>query len=359
VYNSSTSITLNGLWPGDPGSFTYVIENTGYPSTIGTSQADHAGLQIPWACTWNSATQVTLDRPWTGATGAGILFQSPGRPFGGYGIGGYGQQPYMLGIAVTSMKLASGVNDGSYGASWLNLAQQSASWLWNNTYDPYSHGIQYGAIYGGCDQKVPVSIGYGWVTGTVEGNSGGCQYDATPLGGIDSARGIAVEALSSLRVFYEANPTPIIRTFGDTVYGSIFASSAYTTGGVYSAPDNLPGSNQGPGSLSAYKWPGFYFGMGLSHQWPAVRLGGVLPAVNRTLNIGVCLGACPGAIPQATNFDIVLTAPNSVVTTTNCTTSPCSVTADARQGDYQMVVKYKSTDGKVLAQGDPQTIVVK
>jgi hypothetical protein len=81
--------------------------------------------------------------------------------------------------------------------------------------------------------------------------------------------------------------------------------------------------------------------------------------VNRTLNIGVCLGACPGAIPQATNFDIVLTAPNSVVTTTNCTTSPCSVTADARQGDYQMVVKYKSTDGKVLAQGDPQTIVVK
>jgi hypothetical protein len=358
-YNSSTSITLNGLWPGDTGSFTYVIENTGYPSTIGTSQADHAGLQIPWACTWNSATQVTLDRPWTGATGAGILFQSPGRPLGGYGIGGYGQQPYMLGITVTSMKLASSINDGSYGANWLNLAQNSASWLWNNTYDPYSQGIQYGVIYGGCDQKVPVSTSYGWVTGTGEGNQGGCQYDATPLGGKDSARGIAVEALSSFRVFYEANPTPIIRTFGDTVYGSIFANAAYTTGGVYSAPDNLPGSNQGPGSLSSYKWPGFYFGMGLSHQWPAVRLGGVLPAVNRRLDIGVCLGACPGAVQHATSVDVVATAPNSAVTTTNCSSSPCAIIADARQGNYVIALKYKSRGGKILAQSDPEIVVVK
>jgi hypothetical protein len=116
-FNSNTSITLNGLWPGDSGSFTYVIENTGFPSTIGTSQADHAGLQQIWACTWNSPSQITLDRPWTGASGTVNLYQSPGRPNAGYAIGGYGQQPYMLGgMAVLSLNYAAQVNDPAYQA---------------------------------------------------------------------------------------------------------------------------------------------------------------------------------------------------------------------------------------------------
>lgn len=358
LYNSSGSITLNGQWPGDTGSFTYVIENTGYPTTLGSSQADHTNLQMPWACTWNSSSQVTLDRPWTGTSGVYNLYQSPGRPSGGYAIGGYGQQPYMLGIAVTGISYASQVGDGAYDALWKTLAQNAATWLWTsgNGYDPYSQGVNYGAIYGGCDQKVPVSTTVGFILGTAEGNGDWCQVDSLPNGGINTARGIAAETLGSLTQYYQSNPGPTLKAFGDTVYGSIFASRAYTTGGVYTPSDNNPGSNQ---YFAAYKWPGFYFGMGMSHQWPAARLGGVLPAVNRTLSIGVCLGGgCSGSVPNATNVDVVLTAPNGVASTTNCTSSPCAATADARQGYYLMVLKYKNTGGEVLAQTDPLILTV-
>lgn len=356
LFTSSSAITLNGQWPGDTGAFSYVIENTGYPSTFGSSQADHANLQTAWACTWNNSSQITLDRPWTGTSGVYNLYQSPGRPNGGYAIGGYGQQPYMLGIAVTSISFASQVGDGAYDANWKTLGQNAASWLWNNAYDPYTQGIQYGAIYGGCDQKVPVSTTVGFILGTDEGNGDWCQNDLLPNGGINTARGIAVEALGSLTQYYQSSPGTTLRAFGDTVYGSIFASQSFTTGGVYTPVDNVPGSNQ---SFAYYKWPGFYFGMGMSHQWPAVRLGGVLPAVNRTLQIAVCLGlGCSGSVPNAASVDVVLTAPNGVSSTTNCTTSPCQVMADARQGNDLMVLKYKSASGAVLAQSAPQILTI-
>jgi len=358
LYNSSGSITLNGQWPGDTGAFTYVIENTGYPSSIGSSQADHANLAQASACTWNSSSQITLDRPWSGTSGVYNLYQSPGRPFGGYGIGGYGQQPYMLGIAITGISYASQVGDGAYDALWKTLGQNAATWLWTpgNGYDPYSQGVNYGAIYGGCDQKVPVSTTVGYILGTSEGNGDWCQVDALPNGGINTARGIAAEALGSLTQYYQSNPGPTLKAFGDTVYGSIFASRVYTTGGVYTPADNNPGSNQ---YFAAYKWPGFYFGMGMSHQWPATRLGGVLPALNRQLLVDVCLGAgCAGHIPGATNVDVVMTAPNGAVTTTNCSSAPCAVTADARQGNYLMVLKYKNAAGHVVTQTAPQILVV-
>jgi hypothetical protein len=354
LFNSSSSITLNGQWPGDTGSFTYVIENTGFPTTIGASQADSANLTVPWACTWVNSSTITLDRPWTQASGVYNLYQSPGRPFG-YGIGGYGQQPFMLGIAVTGIGFASKVGDGSYDANWLTLGQNAASWLWNNAYDPYSQGIKYGAVYGGCDLKVPVSATVGFILGTSAGNGGNCQVDSLPNGGINFARSLAVEALESLSTYYQSNPSPPMRAFGDTVYGSIFASNTLTTGGVYAPADNNPGSNQ---SFAAYKWPGFYFGMGMSHQWPAVRQGGVQPALNRTLKIGVCLGSCPGSVPGATSLSVVLTAPSGVVSTTACSSSPCSVVADARQGSYLLVVKYLSPGAKVLAKSDPQSLAV-
>ena len=50
-----------------------------------------------------------------------------------------------------------------------------------------------------------------------------------------------------------------------------------------------------------------------------------------------------------TNVDVVLTAPNGAVTTTNCSSSPCAVVADARQGNVLMTLNYKSSGGAVLA----------
>jgi hypothetical protein len=345
-FNSSTSITLNGLWPGDSGSFSYVIESTGYPTTIGTSQADHAGLQQIWACTWNNPSQITLDRSWTGASGTVNLYQSPGRPLGGYAIGGYGQTPYMLGgMGILSLTYASKVNDPNYAAKWLALAQAAATYMWSPpSYDPYTQGIQYGVGYGGCDQKSPINSGSGYVNGTSQGNGDWCQSDLTPQGGISVARGLAVEALNSLTIYYQNNPTPQMRAFGDTVYGSVWASSAYTSGGVYSAPDNIQSSNCYPSNLAYYKWPGFCFGMGMSHQWPAARLGGVQPAQNEQALVDFDLVA----VPSAEKVQIVLTKPSGAKSVYLCVTSPCRVMVDKRQGTHLVQINYLAASGAVL-----------
>lgn len=345
-FTSGTSITLNGLWPGDSGSFTYVIENTGYPTAMGTSQADHAGLQQIWACTWNSPSQITLDRPWTGASGTVNLYQSPGRPLGGYAIGGYGQQPYMLGgMAVLSLNYAAQVNDPNYQAKWLALAQAASTYMWSPpSYDPYTQGIQYGVGYGGCEQQTPINSGSGYVNGTSQGNGDWCQSDLTPQGGISVARGLAVEALNSLTVYYRSNPTPAMQAFGDTVYGSIWASSAYTTGGVYSAPDNIQASNCYPLNLAYYKWPGFCFGMAMSHQWPAARVGGVEAAQNEVALVEIDLAS----VPSAEKVEIIVLKPSGAKSTYACASSPCKVMVDKRQGTHIVNVNYLSAAGKLL-----------
>ena len=343
---SSSSITLNGLWPGDSGSFTYVIENIGYPTTIGTSQADHAGLQTIWACTWNSPSQITLDRPWTGPAGTVNIYQSPGRPNGGYAIGGYGQQPYMLGgMGVLSLNYAAQVNDPNYQAKWLALAQAAATYMWNPpSYDPYTQGIQYGVGYGGCDQKIPVNSGSGYVNGTSQGSGDWCQSDLTPQGGISVARGLAVEALNSLTVYFQSNPTPAMKTFGDTIYGSIWASSTYTAPGVYTPPDNIQASNCYPANLAYYKWPGFCFGVGMSHQWPAARVGGVQPAQNEQAPVEFDLAE----VPSAEKVQMIVIKPSGVRNTYSCTASPCRVMVDKRQGGHIVQTNYLSAAGEVL-----------
>jgi hypothetical protein len=279
------------------------------------------------------------------------LYQSPGRPTGAYGIGGYGQQPYMLGgMGVLSFNYASKVNDPNYQAKWQALAQATANYMWTPpSYDPYTQGIQYGVGYGGCEQKVPINSGSGIVDGTSQGNGDACQYDLSPSG-ISVARGLAVEALNSLSVYYLSNPTPDMQKFGDTVYGSVWASSALTTGGVYSAPDNIPASNCYAVNLASYKWPGFCFGMGMSHQWPAARLGGVQPAQNEEAPVPFDLKL----VPSSTSVRMTVIQPSGARKKYSCASSPCRVMRDKRQGTPLVQVDYLSASGAVLRAEKPK-----
>ena len=94
--------------------------------------------------------------------------------------------------------------------------------------------------------------------------------------------------------------------------------------------------------------------MGMSHQWPAVRLGGVLPVQNRALVVSFDLAG----VPHATHVSITVTLPSGAVTTTTCSSSPCTVNGDARQGTDLIVVAYRSASNAVLAMGDPLIVVV-
>ena len=73
-YNSGTSVTLAANWPGDSGTFSYVIDNNDSPTSIGTGQEDPQ-IQKNWGCIFNSPTTLTLSRPWT-APPRRLIFRS-------------------------------------------------------------------------------------------------------------------------------------------------------------------------------------------------------------------------------------------------------------------------------------------
>src|SRR5581483_7259493 len=104
-----------------------------------------------------------------------------------------------------------------------------------------------------------------------------------------------------------------------------------------------------------YKWYGFLFGIGMSHQWPAVRLGGVAPAKMRTIQIPFVLST----VAHAAKVQITVTAPTGVVSApVICAKSPCSVAVDARIGSPLMKMDYLNSTGAVIAPGDPIPLFV-
>ncbi len=86
----------------------------------------------------------------------------------------------------------------------------------------------------------------------------------------------------------------------------------------------------------------------------AWRLGGLAPAVNRTLWVSFSTAG----VPHATQARLTLTQPSGLTVTQTCSASPCAVQADARQGNHAAQLVYLSAAGQVLATGDPMILVV-
>jgi hypothetical protein len=333
--NPNGTITLAALWPGDSGRATFVIENNDYLSAIGTSNNDPQ-LKKNWACTWNNPSQITLNRPWDGPTETGAHLYS-------YVLAGFGQQPYMLGIKITQMKYASQISDPALASGYSALAALAAKWVRNVGYDPATQGLYYGRIMQACEPGTvpPPAPAFAYRTP-------GCSYGLDP-GAARAARVLTAEASQALRVYYESNPTPEAKEWGDRAYGSIWGNAEFTTGGVYSDSNYVRDENSN-GALAAYKWTGFFFGMGMAHQWPAVRLGGVAPPKDRKVSLDVTRGI-------AAKAQISVTAPSGKVTIFDCgAASPCEVTVDDRQGSHWYRVQYLSADGKMLSQSEPALI---
>jgi hypothetical protein len=333
--NSNGSITLAALWPGDSGGASFVIENNDYLTTIGTSNNDPQLIKN-WACTWNSPSQITLNRPWDGPTEGGAYLYS-------YTLAGYGQQAYMLGIKITQMQFASQIGNPGFSASYAALATDAATWVHDVGYDSATQGMNYGRMFQACEpETVPTP------NTTFSARTPGCNYGLDP-GSTQAARVLTAEASQALRVYYQANPTAAAKTWGDTAYGSIWGYPPYTTGGVYSDSNYVRNENSNA-SLGAYKWTGFFFGMGMAHQWPAVRLGGVAAPAFRKVALEVKQGI-------AVKTQISVTAPSGKVTFFPCgADSHCEVEVDDRQGSHWYATHYLSADGEVLFQSAPALI---
>ena len=90
-------------------------------------------------------------------------------------------------------------------------------------------------------------------------------------------------------------------------------------------------------------------GAGLADTYLAYRLGGLAAASNRTVSVNLDLAA----IPNAPKARISVWSPAGVEAITTCSTSPCAVTVDARQGRHTYRVDYLSAGNAVLALGTP------
>ncbi|MCU1337784.1 MAG: hypothetical protein JWO19_3365 [Bryobacterales bacterium] len=260
--NSGNLITLGGLWPGDSGTVSWLIAADQNWGTIAKDTNDSM-LRENWSCTYNSPSQITLHRPWDGPTdntGSYHLYSS--------NLAGFGQQPFMLGgYKESALKWASQVSDQVLVSNFANLTQLAAIWIHDVGYDPETQGMSYGRIFQACEPAVTASMVWANWKAT------GCQTGGDP-DSIRAARTLTAETSNAIRVYYESNPSQSRKDWGDHAYGSIWGYCPYTKPGYYCDDNYVRGENSDT-SLGAYKWTGFFFGMGMAHQWPAVRSGSV------------------------------------------------------------------------------------
>ncbi len=328
--NNPNSITLSTPFDGDSGTYSYQIESDQNFLSFATSINDEVNLNTFYACQWVSATTITLDRPWQGTTGT----YNASRYLSTYV--GFGATPFQNGIKTLAMKYAALGATGATSTGYQAMANTVANWILTEGFDPLTLGLYYARGFYNCEPPGIYKIG--------------CDYGPDP----DSkaaARTLSGEAQNALSLAYEASPTPTDLLFGDQFYGAQWGKPGY---GTPPFSDGIYLSFLDMDSTFAYKWIGFLFGIGMSHQWPAVRLGGVQPPVPVTPSIGLDLAAVSGAASAL----IKVTEPSGAVAYYTCTASPCQVQVDARQGAPWHQVMYLDSQGHTLRQARPEILEV-
>lgn len=335
-YNSFNSLTMGAKWPGDSGLVYWSIEdndNSNYILSIAQGPNDTANFGQITSCTLLSPTQIQLYRPWPTASGTfGYTY---------YNLVGRGTQSFMAGIKALQMRYA-----GQVYSPYQSLDQAIANWVGTTGFDASgTKGIYYGRVFPQCEPAVTDS----GITDVAQ-RVMGCIEDSFNPSAASQARARNSEAQNAMTVNYLADPNSTNQLLGDEFYGAVFGATGYTASGYWT--DGLTASNLDDVSLGSYKWPGFFFGVGMAHQWPAARLGGVAPPQYRTVSIGL-------NIPSGQTAQAVVYAPSGAVTTYQCgSVSPCSVTVDDRQGSHWLVVQYLSSSGSVVSQTDPNLLNV-
>ena len=112
---------------------------------------------------------------------------------------------------------------------------------------------------------------------------------------VAAARARNSEVQNGFRVAYQTNPTSDVKAVGDQAYCAQWGNAAMTQPGY--CTEAITASNLDDGSLGAYKYTGFFFGIGMAHQWPAVRVGGVSPPIPQTVSVN------PGSIAGCQRAD--------------------------------------------------------
>jgi hypothetical protein len=179
----------------------------------------------------------------------------------------------------------------------------------------------------------------------------GCMSD------VESARVLNAEGMRGLITAYRYNNDPSLQAFIDTLYSAMWSKPG--TGGpnpdgtYISAMDDTGFYMTGaPPIGAAPKYFGQFFGVTSLSNWPGARIGGVAALSPVSVQVAFNLGA----VPSAVTADVTTTSPSGQVTVTQCSSSPCNVSVDSRQGDHLFELQYLSESIKVLASSQAHLI---
>ncbi len=330
-----SQVTLAVKWIGDTGPVTWMRQSDENISIIASGQADPTFGTV-YACTFNSANSLTLNRPYAGASGTAYLYRS--------NVAGRGVQPFMAGIKTLQMLYAAQGAQEPTASAYRQLAAQAGDWVIENGFDRATGGLFYARGFEACEPVLEASQqGFRF-------RNLGCAH-GTGRDDRNAARALLAEAQSAVRAAYESNPSEQTRQLGDEFYANQWGIDAFTRSG-YRRTDMLENPYATDSALGFGKWYGFQFGVGMAHQWPAVRVGGAQPPVVLPGQVNFLLNSVEGAV----SVKVKLLAPTGKQTEYSCEQSPCAVELDGRIGDYWYQIEYRSSTGEVLATSMPELV---
>ncbi len=273
TFVSSTQLTLAEPWANGSGTYTYQIlppaNNSTYFRNFRTISVA-SGLNDPnfgpiYACRFVSTTQITLDRPYAGATVAATS-ASTGMRLGVNNLMGPGTQPFIAGIKAFALDLSTYTTDSTTNANYAVLRNALSAWAISARDEPIN-GFPYGRGMPQCEPPTQ--------------RTSGCYYSTLDATAIKTGRVLGAEVARAMRWWYEAAPTPENRAIGDTLYAGMWSKPGFDAADVPSDPLGAADYQ----NVTTYKWNGFYWGMGAAYQWPAVREGGLASPSTQTLRI--------------------------------------------------------------------------
>jgi hypothetical protein len=331
TWTSGDTLRLWSSWEGTTGTYSWHLRNPGagiqhIRDGASSDPATDSFVDQHYTCTWNSPTSITLDRGWHGATSSNGILGAP------LNLLGHGQQPFILGIKVIQMDWSHQAGQSGYDT----LRDGASTWIWDTRFQA-TKGLYYGR---GFQCEPP------WEGDVL------CSYNPSDPFSVVESRVLNSEVMVALESYYKANPTTQNKAAVDEYYGAVWGKAGgYNTGGAWF--DGNPAIDVYD-VVNSYKWPGFFYGMGMAHRWPAARLGGASPPAPQTMQVHFDLASVAGAAEAV----ITVTAPSSAKTEFRCSSAPCSIQVDRRQGTHWMQIKYLSPSGTVLSEGEPKLLHV-
>jgi hypothetical protein len=310
----------------------YPTTATSYTTSSGANTGDATGYLVASVTDDN---HMTLTTPYTGTTGSKYWAC-------GYGAIGMGKQPFMLGITAQSflsaaelLALADATTYAtqialykSYAAdigTWLEAHRSADGGIWYTLTTPACEGVQPAAV------KTPTSY-----------------CDTTQDGNIINY----AEASWANAGAYIVSPSAPLRTTNDLIWSMMFGkpgTGALTDDSRYMWElENYMATTSNPGVMG--KWLGFFFGVGRTAEWPAIRLGGLASVQARTMKVSARIADHP----LAAKIRVTVIDPQGVAATPIiCTSSPCTITTpDARQGGHLYRVDWLDSTNAVVLAGD-------